>query len=407
MMFIFALKNIFFYRGRSITTFILTALSTLLLILYVSLMDGSHNSILQSALNVYGGAIEIYHKDYRDIGGNEYLIRDIKTISKKLENIEGIKMFSPRYEAYGLLSFKENSSAALVVGINPQKEQHITQLKEALRSGVYLDDNSQNCLYMGSQLVKRLKINLNQELSFISSASDNAFVADIFKLCGIFQTGAFEFDATTAFISKKYFDILMNSKNSASYISIQVDNLSQVDTINEKIIAALKEKNLESLTWKTLMKTMVEAMEVDSIFGYISLALFGIVIFFVIMIYSFINVSSRIKEFGVLRCIGVSNRDIFRLLLYEIVLLSSTAIIIATPIAGYICYYFSIHPIIIEGMSEMYKDYGIVSDAITFDFSINKIFINVVVIYLLNLISIVYPFFYITALSPIKASHHV
>ena len=406
-MFSFALKNILYYKGRSVTTFILTFVSTIFLIVYVSMMDGSHDSMLKNSLKVYGGAIEIYHKDYRDIGGNEYLIQDVKSIEKKLSNIDGIKLFSSRYETYGLLSFKDYSTASMVVGINPDKEIELSQLKSALKSGEYLSNTNKNCLYLGSGVAQKLKVKIGDELSFIGGASDNSFAADIFMACGIFKTGLFEFDSSATFISRNYFDELMLSKNKASYITIKVENLDEVDEVNDEIIKVLDDENLESLTWKTLMKTMVEAMEVDSVFGYISLALFLIVIFFVVMIYGFINVSSRIKEFGVLRCIGLSKENVFSLLLYEIFILSSFAIIFATPIAGYICYYYSINPIVIEGIAEMYQDYGLVSDELPFSFDIFTIFWNISLIFVLNLLSIIYPFLYINSFKPIEASRHV
>jgi len=288
-MFNLALKNILFYKGRSITTFILTFISAMLFIVYVSMMDGSHESMLKNSLKVYSGGIEIYHKDYRDIGGNEYLIQDVKSIEEKLLKIDGIEIFTSRYETYGLLSHKEFSTASMVVGIEAQKV--------ALIKGEYLSSDSHNSLYIGSGVADRLKVKVGDEVSFIGAASDNSFAADIFKVSGIFKTGSFEFDSSAAFISRSYFDELMYSKNKASYITIKLKNLDEVDAVNGEILKVIDTEVLESLTWKTLMKTMVEAMEVDSIFGYISLALFLIVIFFVIMIYGFINVSSRIKEF--------------------------------------------------------------------------------------------------------------
>ncbi|MEA3330361.1 MAG: FtsX-like permease family protein [Campylobacterota bacterium] len=406
-MFSFAIKNILFYKGRSITTFILTFISALLFIVYVSMMDGSHDSMLKNSLKIYSGSIEIYHKDYRDIGGNEYLLRDVESIEKKLALVDGIELFSSRYETYGLLSFKDNSIASMVVGIDPKKEEQLTQLKVALVDGEYLEKGSQNSLYLGSGVAKRLKVEVGDELSFIGGASDNSFAADIFMACGVFKTGLSEFDDSATFVNRDYFDKLMLSENIASYITIKVKDLDRVDEINSEIIKLLDDENLESLTWKTLMKSMVEAMEVDSIFGYISLSLFLVVIFFVIMIYGFINVSSRIKEFGVLRCIGLSKKHIFSLLFYEIFILSTLALIFATPIAGYICYYYSIDPIVIEGMAEIYKDYGIVSDEMPFSFDIFTIFWNVLLIYSLNILSIIYPYFYINSYTPIEASHHV
>lgn len=406
-MFSFALKNILFYKGRSITTFILTFLSTMLFIVYVSMTDGSHKSMLENSLKVYIGAIEIYHKDYRDIGGNEYLIENVDSIKDRLSDIDGIELISSRYETFGLISHKEFSTASMVVGIEPKKEEILSQLKNALIDGEYLSNESKNSLYIGSGIANKLKVKIGDEVSFIGAASDNSFAADIFKVSGVFKTGLFDFDSTAAFISRDYFDKLMLSKDKASYITIKVDDLDEVDRINSEILKVIDTKELESLTWKILMKTMVEAMEVDSIFGYISLALFLIVIFFVIMIYGFINVSTRTKEFGVLRCIGLSGKHLFLLLVYEIVILSSLAIVLATPIAGYICYYYSINPIVIEGIAEMYKDYGIVSDEIPFSFDILTIFWNITVVYMLNILSVIYPYFYINSFKPIEASRHV
>ncbi|MCW8895611.1 FtsX-like permease family protein [Sulfurimonas sp.] len=406
-MFNFALKNILFYKGRSITTFILTFVSAMLFVVFVSWQDGSHNSMLENSLKIYTGAIEIYHKDYRDVGGNEYLIRDAKSITDKLLHVKGIEAFTTRYETYGLLSSKEHSGASMIAGIEPDKEKLLSSIAQALREGEFLDETNGNCLYMGSGLVKKLKLHVGDEVSFVGGASDDSFAADIFKVCGTFKTGSFEFDSSASFVNRSYFDELMYAKNMASYITIKVENLDDVDRVNSEIIKILDDENLESLTWKTLMKTMVEAMEVDNIFGYISLSLFLVVIFFVIMIYGFINVSSRIKEFGVLKCIGLSKQNIFLLLFYEIFILSSAAFVIAVPLASYICYYYSINPIVIEGIAEMYKDYGIVSDEIPFNFDMYTISWNIGLIYLLNFLSILYPYMYINSFGPIEASRHV
>ena len=405
-MFALALKNILFYKGRAITTFVLTFVSTLLFILYVALMDGSHGSMLHNALKVYTGAIEIYKKGYRDIGGNEYLIRDVSAVERVLEQVEGIEAYTSRYETYGLLSAADNSAAAMVVGINPEKERNMGELSATLVEGVYLSDDSGNCIYAGVDLAKKLQAKIGDEVSFIGAASDNSFAADLFRLCGTFKTGAFEFDASASFITRSYFDELMYAQNMASYITLKLKDLDEVDTVNREIARKI-DNSLESVNWKVLMHAMVEAMQVDSIFGYISLALFFVVIFFVIMIFGFINVSSRVREFGTLRCIGLSRGKIRLLLFYEIFILSTAAILLATPIGAYVAYYFSIHPIVIEGMSETYKQYGVVSDEIPFSFEIFTITWNVLLIYLLNFLSVIYPIRYINGFRPIEATHHV
>jgi putative ABC transport system permease protein len=234
-MFKLALKNILFYKGRSVTTVVLTFISAMFFVLFVSWQDGSHNSMLENSLKIYTGAIEIYHKDYRDLGGNNYLIRDAKVITDKLSKIDAIEAFGTRYETYGLLSSKEYSAASMIAGVEPEKEKLLSSLESALREGEFLSKNSGNCLYMGSELVKKLRLKMGDEVSFIGSASDDSFAADIFKLCGVFKTGSFEFDGSSSFVSRDYFDELMNASNKASYITIKLKEINDADTINGEI----------------------------------------------------------------------------------------------------------------------------------------------------------------------------
>jgi ABC-type lipoprotein release transport system permease subunit len=406
-MFSLALKNILYYRGRSFTTFILTFLSTLFFIVYVSMMDGSHKSMLENSLKVYTGAIEVYKKGYRDEGGSEYYLEDVHAKIQKIQNIEGVEAVSARYETYGLLSSKEYSAASMIGVIDPEKEKKLSSLEIARKEGAYLHAKSGNCLYMGDVLAQKLHVGIGEELAFVGAASDDSFAADILKVCGTFKSGSHEFDGGSAFIAKEYFDAILYSHDKASYITIRLNDINKIDTVHAKIVQVLADESLEVLTWRTLMKSMVEAMEVDSLFGYISLGLFLVVIFFVVMIYGFTNISSRIREFGVLRCIGLHRRDMLSLLLWEITLLSFFAILVATPIGAYICYYYSVNPIIIEGMAEMYKDYGIVSDEMPLDFNLFTILWNIAVIFVLNILSIIYPYYYVSSFTPIQASKHV
>ena len=152
---------------------------------------------------------------------------------------------------------------------------------------------------------------------------------------------------------------------------------------------------------------MVELTQMDSFFGYISMVLFFLVIFFVIMIYGFINVSARIKELGILRAIGVSNGSVSRLLLYEILILTVAALALAVPLGAYTAYYFQIHPIVIPGLSDMYKEYGVVSDQVPTQFDPVTILWNTLLVFSLNLLSIVYPILYTRSFTPVEAIRHV
>jgi ABC-type lipoprotein release transport system permease subunit len=405
-MFNLALKNILFYKSRSITTFLLTFFAAFLFIIYVGMVDGSHKTMLENALNIYTGDIEIYKKGYRDIGGSEYLIKDVTEIEKKLDTLNEVKAYTSRYETFGLLSYKEYSTATMLAGIQPETETQLSKLKEAKVEGQYLSSDAANCIYIGEPLLQKLHAQNGDSLSFIGSASDNSFVAELFKVCGVFKTGLFAFDSSSSFVNRNYFDGLFYSKNMASYIVVDLKNLDTVQNTTKKIQTLLGDE-YEVLSWRDLMKAMVEAMKVDSIFAYISISVFFVVIFFVIMIFSFINVSSRIKEFGILRAIGLKPKNITSLLFWEMFILCTTAIILAIPLSGSVVYYYTMHPITFQGISETYKQYGIVSDQVTFNFDLFTIGWNAAVIYLIDFLSIIYPIVYVNGFKPVEAIRHV
>ncbi len=403
-MFKLALKNIFYYKGRSVTTFLLTFVSAFFFIVYVAFMDGSHSSMLKNALEVYTGSFQIYQKEYRDKGGYDYLIEENQELFDILSHTEGLKAYSSRLETFGIASSKERSAAIMLTGVDFSKEAKLSQLQKALQEGIY--DSTAACLYMGSGLAKKLQLNIGDEVSFVGSAIDYSFVAELFKLCGTFKTGMYDFDTQSAFMNRPYFDTIFLSQNSSSYIISMVEQMSENDSIIRQINQNLP-ADLKIYTWEELMKAMVELMKIDSIFGYVSIGLFFLVIFFVIMIYGFINVSTRIKEFGILKSIGLNNRDIDRLLFYEIFILTVGALILATPSGAWLVYYFEIHPIVIPGMSEMYKEYGVVSDEVPTLFDPLTVIWNVLLVFFLNLLSILYPMFYVRSFTPVQAMRHV
>ena len=403
-MFTLALKNIRFYKGRSITTFFLTFIAAYFFIVYVAFMNGSHASMLKNALEVYTGSFQIYQKEYREEGGYDYLVEDTAKVFDILKPIRGLKAYSSRLETYGIASSKERSSAMMLTGVDFSKEAKLSELKKALKEGVY--DSNGSCVYMGSGLAKKLQVKVGDEVSFVGSAVDYSFVAELFKVCGTFKTGMYDFDTQSAFMNRSYFDSIFLSHNNASYVVAIAETMGDNTAIAKEISKQLP-ADLKVYTWQELMKSMVELMKVDSFFGYISIALFFLVIFFVIMIYGFINASARIKEFGVLKSIGVSNLSIDLLLFYEILILTLLALAFATPLGAYTAYYFEVHPIVIPGMSDMYKDYGVVSDEVPTLFEPFTVFWNVALVFVLNLLSIVYPLFYVRSFTPVEAMHHV
>lgn len=406
MLFSLALKNILKSKGRSIITLLLSTFTTILFIIYVAFMDGSHHQIIKSSVEVYTGYAHVNLNGYRDESSYDYLIEDANSIEQILKNDRSIKAYSPRFETYALLSGDEKAVGSMIVGIIPSREEPLSKLPGSLIKGEYLNDNDTNAIYIGSALAKRLKVDIGSQIAMVGSSIDYSIAADLFTVKGIFKTGLFDFDSQSAFVNKSYLDTIMLSDNMASYFTLNFHDNDNIDKMTTNLQASLPSE-VEAVNWKTLLTALVQAMLVDSIFGYISISIFFLVIFFVIMIFSYVNIYTRAREIGLLRALGLTSKDIFGMLFVEILLLATVSIVVGTIIGASIAYYYELHPIVISGIAETYKEYGVVSDEIPMNFDLFTIAWNALTIFMLNLAAIIYPVTKINKLTAMEAMRYV
>lgn len=223
----------------------------------------------------------------------------------------------------------------------------------------------------------------------------------------VYKTGLYEFDSSTTFVNKKYFDKTFISENKATHIIVLPKDIDNSLELSNELSKTL-DKNLISQDWKEFMSSLVKAMELDSVFGYITLAIFFIVILFVVLIYTLLSVYARIKEIGVLRAIGTKKSEIFKMLLFESTILSFISVIIGGLIGAYLAYYFNINPIDFGSeFEEQFKQYGLQTTTLPTDFNILNILRDMIIIYILCIISTLYPIFKVNSYKPIEAINHV
>ena len=402
-----AIKNIKANKKRSFVTIFLSMCSTAILIFISTFMDGYHNKMLKNAVELYPGYIQVSHKDFKSNPSFDNLIFNRDKTIKQLESNDDIELVSSRFETFVLLSSDIKSIGVSITSIEPLKEEHLSILKKSLKKGEYLNAKDTNSLYIGYELAKRLKVDIGDKLSFVGTGADYSFCADILNVKGIFQTGLYEFDSNSAFLNQNYFDEVFVSSNLATSLIVLPKEPKDSELLSDNINKIL-DKELVSQSWQEFMESFVRAMELDSIFGYLTIAIFFIVIFFVILIYTLIVVYSRLKEIGVLRAIGTTKKQILQMLIFESIVLSTISVIIGGIIGGYMAYYFSINPIELGAQyNEQFKQYGLMATSLPTEFNLVTIFRDMIIMFILNILSTLYPILNVNRYKPVEAINHV
>ncbi len=401
-----ALRNIAAYKKRTIVTVLLTSLTTALLVFASAWNDGSHQTMIRNAVEIYPSYIQITGREFREKPSYDHLIFDVAAIREKLARIQGVAVSAARFESFVLYSAEEKAVGGMLTGIEPEQEPRLSRLAASLKSGEYLTAGDTNQVYIGNELAKRLKVDVGDELAFVGSGADYSFAADNLRVKGIFQTGLYEFDAATAFLNLAYFEEIMAAENYATHFIVLPEKREQVEELALEIGRAVG-PDYASESWLQIMAELVKAMQLDSLFGYITLGIIFIVIFFVIMIYTLLTVYSRIREIGVLRAIGTTPRQIFGMLVLESALLAAVSVVMGGLIGGVIAYYFHINPITMSGFEEQFKQYGLAVSAMPTAFQPLIILRDMVVMFVLSVLSTLYPILKINRYRPVEAMHHV
>lgn len=412
MLFKMALRELITHKKRSLITLLLSAFSTALFIFANAISDGSHNQLIRSSVEVYPGYIQITNREFEDDPSFDNLIFDVAKVKDVVEKTEGIKVHAVRFEAYALYSTDEQSIGGMFTGIEPENEAEVSRLKDSLIEGEYLSEDDNNALYLGAELAKRLKVGVGDKISFISTGADYSFAADNLLIKGLFKTKLYEFDNSSAFVNKAYFDGVMKSENIATHIIMTPYDIKTIDTVTYDLQKALDD-TLEVQNYKTTMKDLILAMEVDEVFGYITLGIFFVVIFFVIGIFAFLSVYARIRQIGVLRAIGTTPGQIMGMLLIEALVLGMLSVGIGGSAGAYATHHYEKHPISLSSWGEVeveeyYKQYNMVAElTLPTEFNPSKMLLEMLVMLLLNLLTVVYPIVVINRFTPTEAIRYV
>ena len=223
-----AWRNLWRNRNRTLITMAAVFFAVFLSVLTTSFQDGIFGNLIKNVVSYYSGYIQVHKHGY----WNEKIIDNAFPVSealiKKIESDENVKMVSPRFESFALISSGEKTQGGLVVGIDAEKEKQIIHLDKKIIAGNYPVDGS-NAAIIGEGIGKKLKVKLNDTLIVLGQGYHGATAAGQFVVKGILKFGSPELNNKVMFISIKNASELFGTENMANILVIQMNNNLEMD----------------------------------------------------------------------------------------------------------------------------------------------------------------------------------
>ncbi|MBL8013916.1 MAG: ABC transporter permease [Candidatus Omnitrophica bacterium] len=278
------------------------------------------------ALIIVIGVMTGFDRDLRDkiIGTNAHVMVERETglksypqIIEKLSRIKGITAISPYIHGNVFLESNQRATSLVLRGIDPLHEAKITKINEYLASGKIQELKPEEVV-IGSQLANFYGFRVGDEITLIAPASGVAGEGWRYnlKVAGIFTSGMYDYDMNLILVHiNKAQQIFNLGTDVVTGIGVKISDVYQAPQIKERIY--------ESLGFSYLVRTWIEnnsnffaALRLEKFAMFVILTLIVLVASFNIISTLIVTVTSKVKDIGILKSIGVpksSIRKIFTL----------------------------------------------------------------------------------------------
>lgn len=353
-----AWKNL--WRNIHRTTISVSAIffAVILSVIANSLQEGVFDNFIKNMVGYYTGYIQVHFKGYWDHQVLDNSMERKSAFESEAKTLENITAIAPRIESYALASFRDLTKGCLVVGISPEEENQITNLRSKTVSGRYFTAGDSQTVLLSEGLSHRLNLGIGDTIYLIGQGYHGAMAAGKYLIQGIVQFGSPELNDQLLFIPLATAQDFYSAPNLITSYVIGLES----DNYLEETLAVLKQKfgaDYEVMSWKEMLPDVDQHIAMDKGSMYIIIAVLYLLICFGIFGTLLMMMVERKYEMGMLIAIGMKKRKLAGLFLTESILTvfigSFAGLLCSVPIVLYLNRY----PIRIGGeMAEAYKQFN-------------------------------------------------
>jgi ABC-type lipoprotein release transport system permease subunit len=308
-----AWRNIWRSRRRTLVTVGAMTLALTILILYTSLVEGYLRDIERNILELELGDVQVHAENYLNKPSIYDTIEDSDSLVAQLMELD--YPASARLLGGGLVASGDSSAGASLRGIEIEQDARVSKIGEHVVDGRWLDPSEPSGVVLGRRLAHTLNAKVGDELVMLSQAVDGSMANDLYHVKGVLASISDGTDRTGVFMTAEAFRNFFGLDNGAHQVVVRRPVGKELD-VTATTVAGLSPSS-DVKTWRDLMPTL--ATMLDSTRGMIQVVFFVIYIVVAILILNamLMAVFERIREFGVLKAIGVSPKKVLTIIVTE------------------------------------------------------------------------------------------
>jgi ABC-type lipoprotein release transport system permease subunit len=314
-----AWRNVLRNKRRTLIASSAMAVGLAGLVFCDALMLGMKENMVRTVTASYLGDGQIHDDAYRATRAVEQTIQNCTAVSTQLSTDPRIAHYAPRVMSPSMARSTANLTSVMLVGVDPLREPHLSQIDDTIMAGSFFAGNSQQDVVLGWELADLLEVDIGDRLvATVAQAETGDLAQELFRVSGIYKFNSRELDSGMALIRiDKARSMLGLPADAAHEIALALADPAVAADNEDPFWREYSTAGNEALGWSRLVPQLSAVFEYSDL----SLAILGIIIFGVVALgivnALFMSIYERIFEFGVLRAIGTRSGGVWKLVLCE------------------------------------------------------------------------------------------
>jgi ABC-type lipoprotein release transport system permease subunit len=417
-----AWRNLWRNKRRTLITVASVFFAVFFALIMRSLQLGSYDHMFRNVIESYTGYVQVQNEDFKDNPTVDNVFSFSPEISQNILKDKNVSDVVPRFESFALASSGSLTKGVLVMGIDPEKESLLSNVKERLvkyklselaienlkksdlpetvkskldlfigesysSAGIlqldlgirnadssslmpvirkattfnngYISAGKKEAL-IGYRLAKYLELNIGDTLVLIGQGYHGTTAAGKFRISGIVRMPTSDIDNKIVYLPVDVCQELYGAPGMLTSLALSIkDNSDKKISRMMQSIGKELPSPLRMIEWREMNALLINQMESDNKSGGIMVGILYLVIAFGIFGTVLMMTIERKREFGVLVAIGMQKSKLAAIVSFEMFYIGLLGILSGIAVAFPAIIIGLYNPIRLSGeYAKVYESYG-------------------------------------------------
>lgn len=282
------------------------------LITVLSIMNGFESELRDRILTV---------ASHVTVSGDDGWLDDWQRVTRQVEQHPQVTASAPFILGQGLVTNRRNVSGALIRGVIPEQEKHVSAIYEHLNQGEFetLEAGAFRII-LGDDLARRLDVTIDDKVTVVAPQGQVTPAGMLprlkrFTVGAVFDLQMYEYDSSLALIHIDDAERLFRSNGQVSGVRLELDDVFQAPMVTRKLKEILRFSVVRD--WTQEHANFFRALQIEKRVMFIILFLIVAVAAFNIVSTLVMVVTDKQSDIAILRTLGLSPGSIMQVFIIQ------------------------------------------------------------------------------------------